>query len=173
MNATADFDYKKYLKLVSKKKYLFVILALSIMTGVVIISYILPDRYEAKSTVFIEKSVISELVRGIAITPSFDDKLRLLSYTLKSRALLLKVFNDLGLDFSTLSAGKQEKMISEFQSRTDIRMKDREGLFIVSFSNKDPRLARDFTNALVRRYIEENISSKRVESYDATSFLGE
>ena len=173
MNTTAELDYKKYLKLISKKRYLFVSLALVIMAGVAITSYILPERYEAKSTVFIEKSVISELVKGIAITPSFEDKLRVLAYTLKSRSLLIKVFNDLGLNFNTKNSGQQEKMVRDFQNRTDIKLKDREGLFIVSFSDKDPRLARDFTNALVRRYVEENIASKREESYDATRFLGE
>jgi polysaccharide biosynthesis transport protein len=173
MNNTADFDYKKYLKLVSKKKYLFVILALLIMIGVTIYSYILPERYEAKCTVFIEKSVVGELVKGIAIMPSFEDKLRVLAYTMKSRALLLKVFNDLGLDFNALNSGQQEKMLRNFQERTDIKFKDREGLFIVSFSDKDPRIARDFVNALVRRYVEGNITSKREESYGATNFLSE
>ncbi len=173
MNNSADFDYKKYLRLIIKKKYLFVTLALVIMAGVAITSYFLPERYEARCTVFIEKSVISELVKGIAITPSFEEKLRVLAYTLKSRTLLVKVFNDLGLDFTNKSNGQQEKMVRDFQNRTDIKLKDREGLFIVSFSDKDPRLARDFANALVRRYVEENIASKREESYDATRFLGE
>lgn len=173
MNHTPEFDYKKYLQLISKRKYLFVVLALLIMAGVAVTSYLLPDRYEARCTVFIERSVISELVKGIAITPSFDDKLRVLAYTMKSRSLLLRVFNDLGLDFSTLSSSQQEKMIRNFQERTDIRLKDREGLFIVSFRDKDPRIARDFVNTLVRRYIEENITSKREESYGATKWLGE
>lgn len=173
MNHTADFDYKKYLHLIIKKKYQFVSLALIIMIGVAVTSYFLPERYEAKCTVFIEKSVISELVKGIAITPSFEEKLRVLAYTMKSRTLLLKVFNDIGLDFNSLNNGQQETMISNFQERTDIKLKDREGLFIISFSDKDPRVARDFVNTLVRRYIEENITSKREESYGATKFLAE
>lgn len=173
MNNSTDFDYKKYVQLVSKKKYLFVSLALLIMAGVAVTSYILPERYEAKCTVFIEKSVISEMVKGIAISPTFEDKIRGLAYTLKSRNLLLKVFNDLGMDFSKQSSSQQEKMVGDFQRRTDIKLKDREGLFIVTFSDRDPRFARDFVNALVRRYVEENIASKRKESYEATNFLGE
>ena len=172
-NNTEDFDYKKYLQLIIKKKYQFVSVALAIMAGVAITSYILPERFQARCTVFIEKSVISELVKGIAITPSFEDKLKVLAYTLTSRNLLIKVFNDLGLDYDNLTHAQQEKMVRNFQDNTDIKLKDREGLFIVSFADKDPRFARDFTNALVRRYVEENISSKRVESYDATKFLGE
>ena len=173
MNNTGELDYKKYLRLVMKKKKQFIPLALIIMIGVVALSYMLPERYEAKCTVFIEKSVISELVKGIAITPSFEEKLKVLAYTLKSRTLQLKVFNDIGLDINTLNNGQQEAMIQKFQERTDIKLKDREGLFIISFSDKDPRIARDFVNTLVRRYIEENIASKREESYDATKFLGE
>ncbi|MDD2540315.1 MAG: GNVR domain-containing protein [Desulfuromonadaceae bacterium] len=173
MNNTEDLDYKKYLQLISKRKYLFVILALVIMTGVVITSYLLPKRYEAKSTVFIEKSVISDLVKGIAITPSFEDKLRVLAYAMKSRALLVKVFNDLDLNINRQNTGQMEKMIRAFQENTDIKLKDNEGLFTITFTSEDPRLARDYVNALVRRYIEENITSKREESYSATNFIAE
>lgn len=173
MNNAPELDYKKYLQLISKRKYLFVSLALLIMAGVAVTSYLLPDRYEAKCTVFIEKSVISELVKGIAITPSFDEKLRVLAYTMKSRSLLLRVFNDLGLDFNTLTSGQQEKMLQNFQDKTDIKFKDKEGLFIISYRDKDPRIARDYVNTLVRRYIEENISSKREESNGATKWLGD
>lgn len=173
MNHTSDFDFRKFKQLIIKKKYLFVSLALAIMVGTVITSYLLPERYEAKCTVFIEKSVIGELVKGIAITPSFDDKIRVLAYTMKSRTLLLKIFKDLGLDINSLTSGQQEKMIRNFQENTDIKLKDREGLFIISYSDKDPRIARDFVNTLVRRYIEENITSKREESYGATKFLAE
>ncbi len=173
MKDTADFDYKKYLQLIIKKKYLFVSLTLTIMASVAITSYILPEKYEAKCTIFIEKSFISELVKGIAVAPSFEDKLRLLAYTMKSRNLLLKVFNELGIDFNSLSSEQQEKMIREFQDSTDIKVKDREGLFTITFNNKEPAIARDFVNTLVRRYIEENITSKREESTGAIKFLSE
>lgn len=173
MNPTSEYDYKKYLQLVSKKKYLFVSLALVIMIGVVITSYLLPEKYEAKCTVFIEKSVISELVKGIAITPSFDEKLKVLAYTLKSRSLLTKVFNDLDMNTANPNSGQLEKTVKLFQDNTDIRLKDKEGLFTITFNNENPRLARDYVNTLVRRYIEENTSTKREESYGATNFLAE
>ena len=173
MNHTEDFDYKRYLQLIIKSKHLFVTFALAIMAGVTITSYLLPERYESKCTVFIEKSVISEMVKGIAVTPSFEDKLRVLSYTLKSRNLLHKVFDDLGLDINKLGNGREEDVIRDFQNRTEIKLKDKDGLFVVSFNDRDPRFARDFVNALVRRYVEGNVASKREESYDATRFFDE
>ena len=173
MNESSDFDYKKYLQLIVKRKYLFVVTALAIMTAVVVYSYLQPRQYEAQSTVFIEKSVISDLVKGIAITPSIEDRIRVLSYSIKSRTLLLKVFDDLDLNINKNDPAEVESMVKAFQNMTDIKLKDKEGLFIISFSHTDPRLARDYVNTLVRRYIEDNTSSKREESYGATQFLGE
>ncbi|MBT1070863.1 XrtA system polysaccharide chain length determinant [Pelotalea chapellei] len=173
MNESSDFDYRKYLQLVVKKKYLFVITALVIMTAVVIFSYLQPERYQAESTVFIEKSVISDLVKGIAVTPSIEERIRVLSYSIKSRTLLLKVFDDLDLNINKNDPNQVENMVKAFQSMTDVKLKDKEGLFIISFSHTDPRLARDYVNTLVRRYIEDNTSSKREESYGATRFIGE
>ncbi len=171
MHDTADNDYKKYLQIIIKKKYLFVSLALIIMAGVAVTSFMLPERYEAKCTVFIEKSLISELVKGIAVTSSSEDKLRGLAYTLKSRSLLLKVFDDLGLNVNKQSSGQLENMVRGFQENTDVKLKDQEGLFIITFVNENPRLARDYVNTLVRRYIEEKITSKQEESYGATDVL--
>ena len=173
MNNTENYDYKKYLQLIIKKKYLFVILALVIMTGVVITSYLLPERYEAKSTIFIEKSAISELVKGIAITPSFDDELKVLAYTLKSRPLILKVLNDLDSSANKQIDRPLENTVWEFQKNTDIKMKDNEGMFTITFNNESPRLAKDYVNALASRYIEENIATKRKESSGATTLLAE
>lgn len=170
MATTDEFDIEKYKQLILKKKYLFVTTALLLMAGAVIASYIPPERYEAKCTVFIENSAIGELVKGIAITPSFEDKLRVLAYTLKSRDLLLKVFDDLHLDRNN---GRLEDTIKDFQAKTDIGYKDREGLFTITFTSTNPRFARDFVNTLAQRYIKENTTAKREASSGASVLLAE
>jgi len=172
MNNRAEFDYKKYLQLIIKHRYMFVALSLLLMTAALAMTYMKPDRYEARCTVFIEKSILNELVKGIAVAPSFDDKLRVLSYSMTSRALLLKVFDDLKLNTGADPVQK-EKMVKDFQKRTDVKLKDQQGIFIISFVDGDPRLARDYVNTLVRRYLEESTSSKREESSDATKVLEE
>ena len=169
--ASNELDYKRYLILAKKHKKLWIVSALAIMTVITITSYVLPNKYEAKSTVFIEKSVIAELVKGLAFTPSVDDKIKVLTYALNSRTLLTKVIDE--LDMKKGGEAELEKLIKELQDNTQIKIKDREGLFIISFQNKNPKLARDYVNALVRRYIDENTSSKREESYGATKFISE
>ena len=166
--ASSEFDYKKYLNLAKKYKTLCIVPALAIMTVVTVVSYLLPNKYEASSTVFIEKSVISELLKGLTFTPSAEDKIKVLSYALNSRTLINKVLDE--LDMKKGGEAEQEKLINKVQTNTQIKIKDREGLFIISFQDQNPQIARDYVNALVRRYIDENTSSK---SYGATQFVSE
>lgn len=169
--ASSEFDYKKYLNLARKNKVLCIVTALAIMTVITVVSYLLPNKFEARSTVFIEKSVISELLKGLTFTPSSEDKIKVLSYALNSRTLIAKVLDE--LDLKKGSEAEQEKQIKQMQDNTQIKIKDKEGLFVVSFQDRSPKIARDYVNALVRRYIDENTSSKREESYGATQFVSE
>ena len=169
--ASNEMDYKRYLFLIKRDKKLCIIIALVIMTLVTAGAYVIPNKYEAKSTVFIEKSIISELLKGLTFTPSSEDKIKVLTYALNSRTLLAKVVDE--LDLKKGGEAGLEGIIKNLQENTKINIKDKEGLFVISFQNSDPKLARDYVNALVRRYIDENTSSKREESYDATKFLSE
>ena len=169
--ASSELDFSKYLKMVRKNKVLFIVSALMIMTGATVKCYLMPNIYEARSTIFIEKSIIAELLKGLTITASADDKIKVLSYALNSRTLVTKVLDE--LDLNRASQADQEGMIKWVQERTQIRILEREGLFVISFRDKSPKLARDYVNTLVRRYIEENSSSKREASYGATQFVSE
>lgn len=169
--ASNEMDYKRYLALAKRSKKLCIISALTIMTVVTAAVYVIPNKYEATSTVFIEKSVIADLVKGLAFTPSVEDKIKALTYALNSRTLIMKIIDE--LDMKKGGEAEQENLIKSLQENTKIKIKDREGLFIISFQDKNPKLARDYVNALVRRYIDENTSSKREQSYGATQFLSE
>ncbi len=166
-----EMDYKKYLALVKKSKVLCIVSALAIMTVVTATCYVLPSVYEANSTVFVEKSVIADLIKGLAYSASVEEKIKALTYALNSRTLIEKVIDE--LDLKKGGGAEQEKLIKSLQDHTTIRIKDKEGLFMISFKDHNPKLARDYVNALVRRYIDENTSSKREDSYGATQFLSE
>jgi len=169
---STEIDYKKYVQLIVRGRELFLALALLIMIAAIIISCVLPRKYEAKSTVFIEKNVIGELVKGITVTPSMDTTIKVLTYAITSRTLLTKVADSLDMNLGKKSDTDSEGFIKGLQANIDVKVKD-QNLFIISFKHENPRIARDFVNTLVRLYIEENTSSKREESYGATKFLSE
>lgn len=163
-------EIQKYLKALNKERYLFIALSLAIMSVIVWGSYFLPKKYEAKSTVFIESNVINNLIKGIAVSPSMEDRIRVLRYAMLSRGLVSKTLTDLDVDAA--DPKKFEEKIEAYQKSTQISVKGND-LFIVSIRDPDPRFAMNYINTLVRRYVEENVSAKREESYGANRFLAE
>lgn len=169
---TPQTDYKQYLHLIIRKKERFIAISLVVMTVSVLVSFLLPRKYQAVSTVFIEKNVISELVKGITATPSMEDTIKVLTYAITSRTLLTKVVDSLEAVPAGIRKSGTEELVKDLQKRIDVKVKDK-NLFIISFTDQNPKVATDVVNTLVRLYIEENLSSKRGESYEATSFLSE
>ncbi len=162
----------RYLKMVHKRQYLFMFTALAVMTAVAGYSFYLPKKYRADSTVFIERNVINNLIEGIAVTPDMDDRIRVLKYALLSRDIISKVLKELDWDAKAKNNAELQQMISALQDRTNLQVRKND-LFIVSIVDSDPQFAQDFINTLVSKYVEENLSAKREETYGANRFLDE
>ncbi len=171
-------DLAHYFRLIMEKKLLFVAIACAVIAVVIAFAFSLPNTYLAKSTVFIERNVINSLIEGIAVTPSIEERLSVLDHSMKSRKLLLKVLQELGIDVSAMNEEAAENTIKYFQISTKIDI-ERKGqsrgsvlnLFTVSYVDKDPIFARDYINILVKRYIAENILDKKEEANVANQFL--
>lgn len=171
MEQKYDEIFKKW-HILYKRRYLLVVLFIIITTTVIVWSHFLPKKYESNSTVFIEENVIKNLVKGIAVTPDMDDKIRVLQYALLSRELIAKVLNEMDINDKTRSPENLQDLVSSIRKRTKIYVKGKD-LFTVSFVDQDPEFAQQFTNRLIQRYLEDNISSKRKETYGANRFLDE
>lgn len=155
-----------------KRKGLFLVATLAIMTFGTVFTYIVPKKYEASSIVFIEKGVLTQLVQGIAIAPSMDDSIRVLTAALSSRTLIEKVIKDVNFDHKTNKDFEIEGLITELQKNTQVKVVNKDQ-FRVTFKHTDPKIARDYVNTLVHHYIEGENSSKKTESADASNFLTE
>jgi len=172
-NDEGSVDLMRYVHLALEKKGLLVSIALSVMLISIIVCYSLPKKYKAESIVFIEQNVISDLVKGIAITPSMDMKIKAIKVTMLSRSMMLDVIKSLDLDLELENQTEMDSLIKSLQKRIKIALDEKRGVFMISFADKDPVLARDVVNTLTRIYIEENTSTKRKESFEATQFLAE
>ena len=113
-------DVRRYYTLFTAniKTCCVIVIAVSLLS--VVLSYLLPKKYQAMSTIAVEQSVISELVKGIAITPSMDTKLKQLHAPLLSRNLLLKVASALDMDLHVASAEPQEALIARLRGSISI-----------------------------------------------------
>lgn len=163
----------RYLTAIYRYKYLFIIVSLSVMTAIGAYSFILPKKYQADTTVFIESNVIDELVRGIAVTPNIEDRVRVLQFAILSRDMIVKTLEKLDSEIFLKPQAAQQAYISGLVDRTRINVTRRMDRFTVSIVDQDPRFAQKFINTLVGLYVEENISAKRDETYGANRFLQE
>ncbi len=162
----------RYLRALHRYRYLFTIVALLVMTGIGAYSFTLPKLYSADTTVFIERNVIDSLVRGIAVSPDINDRIRVLRYAILSRDLVTKTLEEVGSPIFARSDAEQQLYISKLIERINLRIRGQE-LFIVSLVDQSPTFAQQFVNTLVGKYVEENISAKRDETYGANRFLQE
>lgn len=163
---------KKYLFLVYKKRFIFLFTSLLVMVSIAGASFFMTKKYEASSTVFIERNMIDGLLKGITITPSMNDRIRVLRDYMLSRDLISRTLKKLDADLRAPTPEQFEAMINKYQRATSIRLRGGD-LFIVSLRDENPAFARDFVNALVQTYVEENISSKREEAFGASRFISE
>jgi polysaccharide chain length determinant protein (PEP-CTERM system associated) len=166
-------EFSKYLKIFYRRRFLFIAVSLLVMTVAIAWCYSLPKQYQAASTVFIEKSIIDELVKGIAVTPSQDSHLQVLRYDMLSRDMLSRTLREMDADTPLANDAGFQGLVEALQKRTEITIKGKDGLFIVSLKDQNPRFAQNYVNTLVRTYVEQNIAGKREETFGANRFLDE
>lgn len=173
-----EFDIKKYLRLMYKKRYAF-IAVMMVVTGIIVaVGYMLPSKYEASSMVLIEGSYTNDVMKGIAAPASIDDRAKAVEIVMQSRPQVLKVLKELGYDLGQYTEDEIEQLVGSFQRATKIEInmnmsRRNVDMFTVSVKHRSPFMARDYVNALVRLYIEESQSSKRVETTGTNKFLEE
>lgn len=163
----------RYLKIVYKRRHLAIVLALLVASVVIAGSYFLPKKYQVDSTVFIEENVIKNLVKGIAVTPEMQDRVKVLRYAMLSRGLITRVLTDMDVDTTVKDSQALQGLVRSLQERTEIKISKGEDQFTVSLTDQDPAFAQTFINKLIGKYVEENISAKRDETYGANRFLDE
>jgi len=171
MANTPEFNVKKYLRLVYQKRYNFVAVMMLVTSVVVVFGYTMPKKYEAISTVLIERNFLNSIMKGIGVTPSIDDTVRAVSVTMKSRQLVLKVLKELNLVQKLKTEVEVEMLVKDFQMDTDIKSRREMELFTVSLKHSDPVIARDYVNMLIRQYIGESMSSQMEGTSGANKFL--
>jgi len=178
MEDQQQLDIRRYVQVVYKKRHLFIMMAAGIITIVTAVSYVMPTIYEATTKVSIAKNYLNVIMRDIAVTPAMDDQVQALSVVMTSRSMLQLVLADLSIDMGKMSEEEIQKIVTYYQKSTQIKFdykssRNSMDLFTITYRDRDPRFARDYVNALVKRYIIENLSTKREDALGANRFIYE
>jgi polysaccharide chain length determinant protein (PEP-CTERM system associated) len=132
---------------------------------------ILPDKYESEARVYIDtSSLLGPLLRGIAVANDVEQEVAFMQRTLLSRPNLQEVARATDLDLEVTTPIELEKLLGRLKG--DARIKAQGGnLFTVSYTDKDPVLAKSIVQALLTIFVESNLGQTRQDMESARSFI--
>ncbi len=135
----------------------------------------LPNKYQASARVFVDSNrVLKPLLKGLAIQPDVDERVRLMSRTLMSRPNMEKVVNLADIGVHATTDYEKELQLGELQRQITLRgERGNASLYNVRYTNEDPNVARRVVQSLITVFIESTIGDKRQDSESAQQFLGQ
>jgi len=167
-------DINKYVNLLIRKRHLAITISLIISALFVLFAYLKPPEYEASSSVMVEDNVITNLMEGITVQPTLDDKLRNISAAMTSRSLITNVMEKMGLDKGLNDQQAVDRIVDYIRRNMKIKIGGdgrRVSIFTVSFRDHNPGVARDMVNTIINSYIARNIMEQTDEASGASKFL--
>ena len=131
----------------------------------------LPNQYEANARVYIDAdSVLTPLLKGIAVESSLQDQLDLLQHMLLSRPNLEGIIQKTDLQLDAVTATDTEKMVERLATRIQV-VAQTHNIFSITYRNANRQLASDVVQAMLASFIENKAGDNRDEIDRATTFI--
>jgi polysaccharide chain length determinant protein (PEP-CTERM system associated) len=175
-SSSPDFDFKRYLGILERRRYLALAVALAVLSLFTWGSFLMSKTYEASATVSIESvGIIKPLIQGVGVSVSMEERQRNIQNRVTSRSVIERVIKKLGLDKNLKTPGQDDELATGIQKSIKVTMRsfgDRESdLFTVSYRGSDPRFVRDLVETLVKEFIEDSVRFQRSDAVGAYEFI--
>jgi len=164
-------DYLKGIWL--KRRYLMIATWLICPLGWLFVSQ-MQDVYESEARVFADtQSILRPLLRGMTVESNPDVQIRLMVRTLLNRPNLERIARMTDLDIQASNPAAYEGLIARLKNQLSIKKTGgrSENIFNISFSDKDPVMARDVVQSVITVFIESTQGDNRRNSDSAQKFI--
>jgi polysaccharide chain length determinant protein (PEP-CTERM system associated) len=133
----------------------------------------MPESYVGSAKLYVDtNTVLRPLLRGLAITPDIDQRVRLMSSTLFSRPNLEKLARMTDLHLTATTDAEQEQLITDLRRAVSLRgQRGNASMYNISVRHRDREMARRITQSMITVFIESSLSEKRGDSAGAEDFL--
>ncbi|MCF6230725.1 MAG: chain length-determining protein [Gammaproteobacteria bacterium] len=151
---------------------LWVVMGISMVGWPVV--HFMPNVYESKVKIYLDtQSVLGPLLEGLAVDGqgSSEEQLDLARRTLLSRTNLEIVARLVDLDLRANSPEEFERIIVDLRNKIKINGSERENIYVISYSDKDPRLAKRVVESLLETFMNSMLKSSRGDAELAHKFL--
>ncbi|MFS0753675.1 XrtA system polysaccharide chain length determinant [Noviherbaspirillum sp. 1P10PC] len=162
------------LKGVWKYRWHAVIVAWAIAIAGWVRVYTLPDDYQASARVFVDtQSILKPLMAGMTTLPNVEQQVSIMSRTLLSRPNVEKVMRMVDLDIRAKTPKEKEELLNDLMKQIRIVGTGRDDIYTLSYSDENPRVAKDVVQALLTIFVEGSFGDKKNDSDKAIQFLDE
>ena len=169
-----NFDRLEFLSLLSaiwRRRWYALAAAWFISLAGWAVVVILPDKFESEARVYIDTtSLLGPLLRGIAVATDVEQEVRFMQRTLLSRPNLQEVARATDLDLEVTTPIEMDGLLRKLEKNANIKAQGG-NLFTVSYTDKDPVLAKSIVQALLTIFVETNLGQTRQDMESARSFI--
>ena len=163
--------WQDYLAIVLRRRWFFLVPAVTIVAGALISSLFLPRIYRAETVMLIEEEgVMNPLIQGLAVSTPVEYRLRTLREELLGWTSLSRLVNEMSMDKRAKSPLAFEQLIRGLQDQIKVKMRG-SNLIAISYEHEDPKLAQTLVNTITHIYMDRNVESQTKEAGTAINFI--
>ncbi len=174
---SATFDIDEYVRIIRKRRYLVISVALGILSLLTWGSFIWPKTYESSSNIIIDKSGISNPLGDTS--KQDEDRLLYIQNTIMSRSFIEQVIKKIGLDKYTKNEAQYNGLVATIKKNLkltiggagSVGLPPGQDYFTVAYRGRDPKGVMNFVDVLVKELISENAGLQRSEAIGAYNFI--
>ena len=133
----------------------------------------LDNVYESNARVFADtQSILGPLLKGLTVETNPETQINMMVKTLLNRTNLERISRMTDLDIQAVTPREYEILIERL--KTEIKISKpvrRENIFLISYEDKDPEVARNVVQSALTVFIENTLGDNRTDSDSAQKFL--
>ncbi|HKJ72030.1 MAG TPA: XrtA system polysaccharide chain length determinant [Gammaproteobacteria bacterium] len=131
-----------------------------------------PDQYRATARFHVDtQSLLTPLLRGLAVSPDPQERVRFMTRTLLSRPNLEKVARMTDLDLQVNSEEQMDGLVSRLQNGIQLSGTQKTNLYAISFVHRDRKKAKEVVQSLLTLFVEKSLGQTREDTANAQDFL--
>ncbi len=132
----------------------------------------IPDRYQASARVYVDtQSLLQPLLAGLAVQPSVNQQITMMTRQLVSRPTLEKVARMTDLDVRAKTSEQTEALLNGMASRISIADTGRENLYTISYQDPNGELAKKVVQSLLTIFVETSLGKTRQDISSSQRFI--
>src|SRR5690606_2743668 len=161
-----------YIKGVWKYRWLSVAVAWFVALMGWFYVYQMPDNYEASARIYVDtQSILRPLMAGMTVSPNPEQQVTIMSRTLISRPNVERIIRMVDLDIKVTDDRAMDKLVISLMKEIRLASTGRDNIFTISYSDKNPKLAKDIVQSLLTIFVEGGLEGKRQDSTTALRFI--